>query len=112
MQVSSRCSRDLAGSLPNRSHVLRRKNSPLVMCFSFLRTNSRFLGFWITTPGGRVGTEISYVSSPNTFWHCTNQWKRTCLGCKNLIELPKIGSVWGGCLSAERKDEKASGWKQ
>src|ERR1700733_3429184 len=98
MQVSSRSSRDPAGSLPNKSHVLRRKNSPLVICFSFLRTNSRFTGSWITTPGGRVGTEISYVSSPNSLWQCTNQLNKTCLGCKKLIALPKIGRVCGGRL--------------
>jgi hypothetical protein len=45
-------------SLPNKSQDLLLKKSPLEKMPSFFRTYSRFLGSLMTTPGGRLGTEI------------------------------------------------------
>jgi len=51
--------------IPNKSQDLLLKKSPFEKMPSFLSTYSRFFGSLMTTPGGRLGTEIWNVSKPN-----------------------------------------------
>ena len=88
--------------LPNRSHDLDLKKSPLMKSSLFFSTYSRFLGSLIQIAGGKDGTDISYVSKPASGWTWANQSKSLCLGCRNQIPLPANGNVPGGRLEVSR----------
>lgn len=86
---------------PNRSNDRLWKNSPLAKSLSFFscfKMNSRFVGSFITTAGGRVGTDIWNVSKPNLRSHATNQAKRLWRARMNTRPFPTSGTVFGGHL--------------